>query len=164
MNTDDGVLRVYTDGACSGNGTHSAVGGVGVFVPSCPALSVSEPLDTTYYEATNQRAELMAIFRALQLAKKLEPEEKLEKLIIYTDSTYAMKGLEQWSIAWAKNGWTNSKGEPVANQDLWKPVLGVYNALKCDVECVKVKGHSNNVGNDKADQLAKRGCDMARDL
>jgi ribonuclease HI len=158
------VLEMYTDGACSGNGTNQAVGGVGVFCKTFPYCSVSDPLATTAeHPATNQRAELTAILQALQIAECIDRQQRVGKVIVYTDSTYCKKGVEEWSIKWLANDWKNAKGQPVANQDLWKDVLYYYGLLD-DVEFVKVKGHSGDPGNDEADRLAVAGCEMAKQM
>jgi ribonuclease HI len=134
----------YTDGACQGNGTARAVAGIGVYFPES-GKEISEPLPGV---ATNQRAELWAAARALQ-----ESQGPVE---IRTDSSYLVKGMQSWVSGWQRKGWKNSKGAPVANQDLWEELIRL--AKGRSVKWTWVEGHSGNAGNERADQLAVAGC------
>jgi hypothetical protein len=80
-------LIVYTDGACVANGKRNARAGVGVYFGSDDELSVynvSEPLEGP--TQTNQRAELTAALRALQVAKENGLVAAGDHLIVRTDS------------------------------------------------------------------------------
>ena len=103
-------VRIYTDGSALGNGGLGANGGVGVFFGPADKRNISEPLSGS--RQTNQRAELTAILRALEVGPK---DRKLE---IVTDSNYAIKCVTEWSARWRSNGWVNSAGKPVENRDL----------------------------------------------
>ena len=64
---------------------------------------------------------------------------------------------QKWYSSWRKNGWLNSKKESVANKELWVTLLSIKENIEKDnitIEFVKVKGHSNNEMNEKADKLA----------
>jgi ribonuclease HI len=138
------MMVAYTDGACQGNGTPRAVAGIGVYFPDS-GKEISEPLPGL---ATNQRAELWAAVRALQ-----ESQGPLE---IRTDSSYLVKGMQSWVFAWQRKGWKNSKGAPVANQDLWEALILL--AKGRSITWTWVEGHAGNSGNERADQLAVAGC------
>lgn len=56
-----------------------------------------------------------------------------------------------------KNGWIKSKGKPVDNQDIIKPLCDLVNVREGDAHFTMVKGHSGDHGNDTADKLAKEG-------
>ena len=74
-------------------------------------------------------------------------------LIIVSDSTYVVNCFnKKWYVNWQRNGWRNSQKQPVANQDLWKPMVALYDASKHTFQWVK--GHSGNRMNDLVDQLA----------
>jgi ribonuclease HI len=62
----DDALVLYTDGACSGNGTANARAGYGVFFGSKDPRNVAAPLEGELQ--TNNRAELQAILVAVQRA------------------------------------------------------------------------------------------------
>lgn len=102
---------VYTDGACSKNGRASAKGGIGVYFGPDSPLNISEPL--TGPNHTNNRAELTAIIRAIQIYPFQIP------LLVYSDSMYCIDGLNKWLSGWKNNGWLKKDGEPVLNKDLW---------------------------------------------
>ena len=127
---------VYTDGACSGN---PGPGGWAWIVPDGPFGAGGEPM------TTNQRMELTA---ALEATKTLEGP-----LEIVSDSTYVVNCFrDNWWRGWLKRGWKNSQGKPVANQDLWEPLIAAHQAR--DIRWTWVKGHSGDAWHDYADRLA----------
>jgi len=107
-------------------------------------------------KTTNNRMELTAVIMALESELMMARIES-SRIIIYTDSSYVANAYnKKWINNWKKNGWKNSKKEPVKNMDLWKRLdswvsrgENVYT-----VEFVKVKGHSGVEGNEIADTLA----------
>lgn len=109
-----GEIRVYTDGSALGNGKTGALAGVGVFFGVDDPRNVSEPLLGS--PQTNQRAELTAVLRALQIV----PKDR--DIRIVTDSSYSINCATAWYRKWMKNAWKNSKGEDVSNVDLVKAI------------------------------------------
>jgi ribonuclease HI len=104
------------------------------------------------YEAatTNQRMELHAVLDAV---RSLDGE-----LDVVTDSTYVANCFrDRWYLGWQRKGWRNSKGQPVANRDLWEPLIEAFVAGRFGVPRW-VKGHSGDVMNDRVDALAVRAC------
>lgn len=142
----DDRLIIWTDGACSNNGRVGARAGVGVWFGPDDERNISERLPGTQ---TNQRAEMYAGLRALQIVKMTE--EKETKIEIMTDSTYLIKGITDWIYGWKSGGW---KRKP-KNEDLWKR-LDVERS-DVDVKWTYVKGHSGVLGNEEADKLATNG-------
>lgn len=139
----------YTDGACSTNGTWN--GGAAIVVLN----NDNEQVCTEYTNAkntTNNQMELTAVIMALQYI--INNSKEKEKNIIYTDSAYIYNCINQkWYIKWRQNGWLTSKKTPVENRGLWEQLLTFYE--KCDIIIIeKVKGHSGNEYNEKADTLA----------
>ncbi|KIW37882.1 uncharacterized protein PV06_09864 [Exophiala oligosperma] len=147
-----GMLRIYTDGSSLKNGQAGARAGVGVFFGPQDPKNVSEALKGS--KQTNQRAELTAILRALNIA----PLHR--EITIYTDSKYSIDCVTNWYKNWKKNNWTNSKGKPVENKDL---VVEIRDKIEEREQFSKgtyfvwVKGHSDNPGNIAADRLAVAG-------
>jgi ribonuclease HI len=142
------MTTIYTDGACSGNpgpgGWAWAVAPEGV-----PNDSGGEA------RSTNQRMEIMAVLEALRSNEG--------QLTIVSDSTYVVNCFrDQWYVKWKKNGWKNSQRQPVANKDLWEPLVELYLERKPDFRWVK--GHSGDRMNDLVDQLAVAAAVVARDL
>jgi len=143
----DGPTMVYTDGACKGN---PGPGGWGWVVPEGPRAYGGEPL------TTNQRMELTAALKAL---------EALEgHVIVVSDSTYVVNCFRDgWWKGWMKRGWKNSKKEPVANRDIWEPLIELYLSRADEIEFRWVKGHAGNEWNEVADELAVAGAESQMD-
>ena len=140
------MIYIYTDGACSGNPG-----------PGGSAFIVVENEEKIYEwkmpipETTNNICELIAIIEGCTWAKEIYP---LEKITMRTDSAYchncwAQKGYENW----LRNGWKNSKKEPVANKQLWQQLIPFFEDERFSFE--KVKGHTGAKDwNDEVDKLA----------
>lgn len=149
------LIRVYTDGSSLANGKAGARAGVGVFFGSGDERNISERLAGE--PQTNQRAELMAMLRALQVC----PAEK--KVTIVSDSQYSINCVTQWATNWKKKGWVTATGEPVKNQDIIRAVLGKMEERGKAGGVTQfewVKGHAADRGNQAADALAVRGAKM----
>lgn len=129
---------VFTDGACSGN---PGPGGWGWVTKD--GQEGSGGADQT----TNQRMELQAVLEALQVLSG--PVE------VWSDSTYVVNCFkDRWYEGWLKRGWRNANKKPVANQDLWEPLIDLYLERSTEIDFHWVKGHSGNEMNERADQLA----------
>jgi ribonuclease HI len=98
---------------------------------------------------TNQRMELLAAIKALRAL----PEASRVRL--HSDSAYLVNAfLRRWIPRWQMNGWRTAANKPVQNQDLWRELVALSG--KHRVEWIKVKGHSNDLYNDRCDELARR--------
>lgn len=134
-------LDIYTDGACSGNPGPGGWGVVLLYQGNRRELSGYQP------ETTNNRMELFAAIQGLSALK--------EGCIVnlYSDSSYLINAFEKhWIDNWQRNGWKTSAKQPVENQDLWKLLL--IHVRKHQVRFIKVKGHSDNVNNNRCDEMA----------
>lgn len=151
-------INIYTDGACSTNGTWN--GGAGLFVE----LPDSEEY---YYrpalETTNNVMELDAFNEALRYV--FEAVSVNAEVNIYTDSAYIVNCLkQQWYKKWESNGWRTAKKEPVKNKDLWVSILSYLGKTSFhNISVHKIKGHSGDRGNGIADQLAVFGRGEGKD-
>jgi ribonuclease HI len=108
---------------------------------------------------TNQRAELMALKRALDIC----PLNR--NTTIFSDSNYAIKCVTEWCKNWMKNGWLNSSRKPVENRDIIEDVIERIDertAAKVLTKFSWLKGHANDPGNVAADELAVKGAIEAR--
>ncbi len=134
----EGATVVYTDGSCLGN---PGRGGWAWAVPDGPYASGAEA------ESTNQRMEITAVLRAL--------ESLPGPVLVISDSTYVVNCFrDRWWEGWRRRGWRNSAGKPVANRDLWEPLLGLALDPGRSVGFGWVKGHSGDPMNDRVDLLA----------
>ena len=133
---------VFTDGACSGN---PGPGGWGWSIVGGTSANGAER------KSTNQRMELWAVLDALTTIVPLE-DGTIE---VVSDSTYVVNCFNnRWWPGWEAKGWKNSQKQPVANQDLWKPLVALYKSNRERISFRWVKGHSGNPMNDKVDALA----------
>lgn len=136
------LVTIYTDGACSGN---PGPGGWSAILKSGTA---EKELFGAAKLTTNQRMELQAAVEAL---KALKYPCRVE---LSSDSAYLVNAFNQnWLKKWQANGWLNSQGKPVENQDLWQELLQL--AKVHQIKWIKVKGHSDNPYNNRCDQLAR---------
>ncbi len=133
----DGATEVYTDGACSGN---PGPGGWAWATRDGRQGSGGEP------HTTNQRMEINA---ALEAVRALTGP-----LVVVSDSTYVVNCFRDgWWRGWLARGWTTSAKKPVANRDLWEPLVNAVRE-RDDVQFRWVKGHSGDPMNDLVDRLA----------
>ena len=139
------TVIIYTDGACRGN---PGPGGWGVLIKY---KEHSKEMYGGDASTTNNKMELTAAIEALKEIK--EPCE----IILYTDSKYVLKGIEEWIHNWKKRGWRGSNRKPVKNIELWKKLDELRD--KHTIKWNWVKGHSGDPGNETADMLANRGID-----
>ncbi|SDT03014.1 ribonuclease HI [Paenibacillaceae bacterium GAS479] len=134
-------VMVYTDGACSGNPGPGGWGAVLFYGDKRKEISGAEP------HSTNNRMEIQAVIEALSLLKVPC------KVTVHSDSAYVVNCFQNnWIKGWLRNGWKNSKGQPVENKELWQrlwELMGIH-----EVSYVKVKGHSDNEWNNRCDELA----------
>ena len=72
-------------------------------------------------------------------------------------SKYVMDGINSWIANWKKNNWKTASKKDVKNKDLWIELDA--ETCKHEIEWIWVKGHSGNIGNEKADALANMGID-----
>lgn len=126
-------IQIYTDGACSGNQFDTNIGGWGA------VLQYGEHFKELYggdIDTTNNKMELIAIIRALELVT--DPDVLIS---IYSDSSYVVECFrKKWYVNWEKNGWITSKKTPVENQDLWKALLSLVSSFE-GVNFFRIKGH-----------------------
>ena len=114
--------------------------------------------------ATSQTAELQACMAALDMAiiiKKDSLEEDLSQIIIKAHSDYVFKGMTEWTAKWAKNGWLNAKGLPVANGELFQHVEEKIKDLN-DLGVEVLFWQVSRLQNQDADMLANSGFDKPR--
>lgn len=135
-------VDLYTDGACSQNGTW--IGGYGaVLIYGDIIKEISGFEENT----TNNKMELKAVIEGLKALKK-----KVD-VTIYTDSAYVYNAFQNnWIATWQKNGWKTSQNSPVSNKELWLELIQL--CAKHQVSWQKVKGHADNVYNNQCDKLA----------
>lgn len=135
------TVILYTDGACSGNPGPGGWSAILIWGKVTKELSGYEP------QTTNNRMELMGVIQGIEAVK----ESCLIK--VHSDSSYIINAfMNGWLENWQRNNWRKADKKPVENQDLWVRLLNAVH--KHDVEWIKVKGHSTDELNNRADELA----------
>ena len=142
------MIEIFTDGACSGN---PGPGGWGAILRKG---DTEKELFGGEVLTTNNRMEMMAVIEALRALKG--PVQAR----VHTDSQYVQKGISEWIHGWKRRGWKTAAKEPVKNEDLWRELDRL--AAQHKIEWIWVKGHAGHVENERADVLARRGVDLAR--
>lgn len=136
-------VKIYTDGACSGN---PGPGGWGVLLIYGEARRVLQGGEA---ETTNNRMELMAAIMALEtLTRPCHVD-------LWTDSQYVRQGITEWLGGWKRNGWKTAARKPVKNDDLWKRLDEAQ--ARHNVAWHWVKGHAGHAENEEVDGLARQG-------
>ncbi len=132
-------IIVYTDGSSRGN---PGPGGYGIVMQEIDT-SYKKEFSKGFKKTTNNRMELLAVIIALEKLKNTN-----QKVHIYTDSKYVSDSVEKkWVFNWERKGFKNKK-----NPDLWIRFLSVYKKHK--VSFFWIKGHNNNLLNERCDYLA----------
>jgi ribonuclease HI len=137
-------VRVFTDGACSGNPGPGGWGAILIYGGHRKELSGGEAA------TTNNRMELRACIEALRALKRPCEVE------LTTDSRYVVQGIEDgWAERWRRNGWMRDRKTPAKNADLWGELLDLCREHR--VRFVWVRGHDGHPENERADELAVEG-------
>lgn len=139
------ILKLYTDGACSGNQNKENIGGWGA------VLEYGVHQKQIYggeVNTTNNRMEMTALLRALEAVKT-----DGQVIWVFSDSSYLMNCFrEGWYKKWMKNGWKNSAKKDVENRDIWEQLIPYLD--RHNISFFRVKGHVNlKSKNVKKDEL-----------
>lgn len=138
----------YTDGSCRGN---PGPGGWSALI-----LNGNELEHAAYHieeeNTTNNKMELSGILYATSFSAKNPNIEYM----IFSDSNYCVRIINEWMRNWCFNEWTRSKGQPIENLELIKTLWSYYSQPFFNVGVKWIKGHNNLIGNELADKLANR--------
>ena len=142
-------VDLYTDGACSGNPGAGGWGAVLIY------NGIEKEISGGFPDTANNRMEIYAVIAGL---KCLKTDCEVN---VYSDSAYTVNAINAgWLDGWMKNGWKKADGKPVLNVDLWQELY----ALSCrhKLTFIKVKGHADNVYNNRCDALARAAIKMLK--
>lgn len=143
------LVKLFTDGACSGN---PGPGGW-AFILRHPASGKQLERSGGAPETTNNRMELTAVVRGLEALKRRSRVE------LFTDSVYVGKGLSEWLARWKANGWRRRRGAysgEVKNLDLWRKLDAL--STRHRIQYTHIAGHSGHPENDRCDEMAVAAC------
>lgn len=134
-------ITIYTDGGCRGNPGIGAWGAILLSEKHNLRLEIGESEEHT----TNNKMEMQAAIKALERLKHSH------NIKLYSDSAYLVNGMNSWIYSWKKNNWIKSDKKPVENKDYWLKLIEL--SKKHSIEFIKVKGHSSNKENNRADEI-----------
>ena len=136
-----GRVKIYTDGACSGNPGPGGWGALLIFGDTEREVSGAEP------GTTNNRMELMAAISSLEALSRPCVVD------LYTDSQYVRNGILSWIKGWKAKGWKTASRQPVKNEDLWRRLDAARE--RHDVTWHWVRGHADDALNNRVDGMAR---------
>jgi ribonuclease HI len=122
-------MIIYTDGACKENKKNSGRGGWAyIALEQVPGkdMKVLAKNSGGKFGTTNQEMEIIAAAEALEFASTRDSET----ITLYSDSAYVINCMKDgWYLKWRKNGWKNSKKNPVENREAWERLVDVAERL-----------------------------------
>lgn len=142
---------INTDGGARNNGQKNNVGGIGILFQYGEH---EKEMYEGFRNVTNNEMEILAVSNALRSMKRTDiPVE------IRSDSAYVINCMnKKWYKKWLDNGWLNAKKKPVENRELWMDLIDLVGKFE-EISFTKVQGHSGDLGNMKADELANKAMD-----
>lgn len=146
------MLTIYTDGAARNN---PGKAGWGAVIVDLNRKIVTE-LGGSSPHATNNKMELTGALEALLFISQ-DKKYTGQKIALYTDSSYVIRGMKQWVNTWQKNGWQTSQKKGVENVQLWQELVKL--SLNKDIEWLYVPGHSGVPLNERTDVIATQYAD-----
>ncbi|MBO6134681.1 MAG: ribonuclease HI [Lachnospiraceae bacterium] len=139
-------VDIWTDGASKGNPGPGGYGVVIKYVDEDGAkkrVEISDAFEST----TNNRMELLSAIIALENLKEACD------VTLTSDSRYLVDAYnKKWIESWLKTDFRRGKKDEVKNIDLWERMIKLTNFHR--VTFVWVKGHADNVENERCDALA----------
>jgi len=145
MKSKQKPVLIYCDGCCKGNQNEENVGAWAYHIEYFGYIVEDSGIAEN---TTNNVMELLSCLKALQRINN----PKGFSFTVYSDSQYLVKGINEWSKNWIKNNWINAQKKKVENKNLWMELLREIKRFE-NIEFIQVKGHSNNAGNDRVDDL-----------
>ena len=138
-------IEIFTDGSSLGNPGPGGFGAILRYGEHEKIVSGGE--DNT----TNNRMELKAVIEALKSLKNPC------SIIVYSDSIYVVKGINEWLENWIKKDF-----KKVKNEDLWREFIEV--SKNHEIECIWVKGHNGHEENERCDKIAKEEAEKLKNI
>lgn len=141
-------IIVYTDGASRGNPGRGGWGAI-VVDPNGYSWELGDSASRT----TNNAMELSAIAAALQSI--IDNALHDAQIYIYSDSSYALDGIQGWVFGWQRNGWQTKDGNPVKNKGIWQELISLQKEIGAKkLHWNHVPGHADIPGNERCDKIA----------
>ncbi len=139
-------IKIYTDGACSGNP------GPGGWASTIQHGLMTKELSGGFLKTTNNRMELYAVIASLEELADID-----DAVTVRSDSRYVVDMITQGHAQrWRKNGWMRDHKHLALNSDLWERLLAL--CQERDIDFIWIKGHDGHEINERVDQLAVEAC------
>ncbi len=135
---------IWADGSCPGN---PGKGGLAYVIVNHSDNDVQTSYSEGYRYTTNNRMELLSIIKALESLKSIS----VEKILIKSDSTYALNTLSTWIWKWETKNYLGR-----SNIDLLKRAIVILRHFDKKLNFEWVKGHSNIILNEVCDVMAAK--------
>lgn len=149
-------IEITTDGSCRGNPGPGGWAAVITAIDASGAVIREETFSGGDEHTTNNRMEMQAVIEGLRRVKAAAHLP----VVVRTDSAVVQGGMTEWLPGWQARGWRKTNGKPVENQDLWESIAAEMARLPL-LTVVKVKGHSGDPRNEKADKAANAAAERA---
>jgi ribonuclease HI len=146
-------IIIHADGGCRNNQSKENIGGWGV------VYQYGNDTKEVKGSTRNTTNNIMELTAAIEALKGVKNKKITTELIM--DSQYVITGITQWVENWIKKGWRKADKKPVENKELWQELLNLKNQFS-NITFIKCIGHSNNEGNNRADELANEAMDEIR--
>jgi len=143
----DGIIYIWSDGACSGN---PGPGGWGTVIQQNDEYS---ELSGSKDKTTNNIMEMTGALEGIR--KTLEGSS----IVLTSDSQYLVKGMTEWIKGWKKRGWKKADGKSVLNKEIWLELD--KEASQRTIKWKWVKGHAGHEQNERCDELAREAISSA---
>lgn len=146
----DDTIYITTDGGCRDNGKENNIGAYACILQYKEHI---KEVSGAVPNVTNNQMELTAVIEALKCLKSDSiPVE------VYVDSAYVLNGITSWISGWKKKGWRTASGAKVKNVELWRELDSLVSKQE-NANFYKVKGHSDDELNNRADLLVNLAMD-----
>lgn len=138
-------ITIFTDGSTLNNQVKgNRIGGSGVFFGDNDIRNLKIPLkESKNLKVTNQVSELLACIKAIEQVKD---DEKINKILICSDSMYVINSMTKWAKNWEKNNWINSKGKTVENLELIKKLYNYSSNM--NIKYKHIRAHKKEPSKD----------------
>ncbi|HEY1037478.1 MAG TPA: RNase H family protein [Candidatus Paceibacterota bacterium] len=153
----DREIVIFTDGSSRGNPGPGGYGAVAIYPNAHGELHVDE-VGGREDVTTNNRMELKAVIEGIKNFISYYENLSVRSFTFYIDSSYVVKGVQQWIKGWKRNNWITATKEPVKNRDLWEEISDLIEKGDgkgpLSIKWNLVPGHSGIAGNERCDIIA----------
>jgi ribonuclease HI len=154
------TVEAYIDGSCRGNPGPGGYGAVFIFDPEKgeKATKIHE-IGGFSAQTTNNQMELQAVIAAIEEIGPYLAKNKDNSLILHSDSSYVVVGVNSWLAGWKQKGWKTASKSPVLNREYWMHIDELMAQHRGQITVSKVAGHAGVLHNERADVIATMSAD-----